>query len=718
MKKIIFKIILLVLFSFINSYSQNYTITLTKYGYYKSITYWPTKSNPTSTDTAYNNDNSFVGIQFIQEPNENPPFERDNIFRSMAVTNLGTSNLNLAPNEKIDIAKLVVTTNAVTGTGNFNIKFIGNTFSASNTKERWEECNSGTYLGSLPYNSSNASITVTNIVKNNLGNDVYFGFYEGGNGDAHLYTVVLQIWTSFVPQVNITAKNNFENGTIKVGIDQTAISESSPYPFTANVGQTVNLQAVDQNYGNYDRIWNSSGVSYSFSDWEKVIGNNRTHKSYNRAYNFNVTTSDDGTDYIANLMKNYAITRKQDCSEFDNVINNGVVTHIVEQNSGSLSAPSTKTINGKIYKFAGWTDNINAPNPRTITPNDNETYTALYKYPKHSNKLNAYKSGSQNKFVRVNNNLCSVYESMGKIWIESSSDNGNTWTLLNNGHPLNSSSSAKRPSITKVPYSSYIAVTYQDGNSVKFVIAYPVNVTSGDYIKYSTTLASSSNITNANPVIASHETPTNDGGGEKSTQSSYNRLFLIVWQQTDGLYYRRVTMDYLDNCEVVGNTDKINNTTSNSKNPTITASIGSVSSSDFHFAWEEVSYGGHKEIRYYRIHRTGIIYLNFYNYAVASNGSGYYYNSKPSILVSNYNTALILWVGSPSSFGSSTRVVLRSRYNSGNWSSTFTKLGSYVEMVNGNTSDAHNKIVYSWVEDHHHPVNILTINWFSEKRAV
>ncbi len=80
-------------------------------------------------------------------------------------------------------------------------------------------------------------------------------------------------------------------------------------------------------------------------------------------------------------------------------------------------------------------------------------------------------------------------------------------------------------------------------------------------------------------------------------------------------------------------------------------------------------------------------------------------NIKPSILVSNYNTALILWVGVSLNGHYYDRVVHRSRYNSGNWSSTFTKLGSYVEMVNGNTSDAHNKIVYSWVEDNTYPVN-------------
>ncbi len=126
MRKITFQIVLIILFASLSSYSQSHTISLTEYGYYKTLTYYPIKSNPASTVIAFNNNNTFVGTHFFQKPNENPPYERDMIERTKAGTYLGTSNLNLAPNEIIDVAKLVVTTSSTSGSGNFNIKFIGN----------------------------------------------------------------------------------------------------------------------------------------------------------------------------------------------------------------------------------------------------------------------------------------------------------------------------------------------------------------------------------------------------------------------------------------------------------------------------------------------------------------------------------------------------------------------------------------------------------------
>ena len=153
----------------------------------------------------------------------------------------------------------------------------------------------------------------------------------------------------------------------------------------------------------------------------------------NIAYSFTATINDDNSFYIANLKKNYKITQNEDFSEFDNLITNTETTYIVEQNSGQIDAPPSKTINGKNYLFAGWTDG-NGDNPRTISPTDNTTYTALYKYPQHSNNTEGFNTNSQRKFVKTpNGRLHSVSQSMGRVWYEKSINSGVNWQLIENG---------------------------------------------------------------------------------------------------------------------------------------------------------------------------------------------------------------------------------------------------------------------------------------------
>lgn len=183
------------------------------------------------------------------------------------------------------------------------------------------------------------------------------------------------------------------------------------------------------------------------SDWTKeILGTTfQLNNAENITYNLTVADNDEGAEYIANMRKNYSINRNDDCSEFDNVISNSAVTSVVEQNSGTISAPPTKSVNGKIYNFAGWTDDFTAPNSRTITPINNTTYTALYKFPTHTNNSSTFSNTSQRNIVRTPEGvLHMVYESMGKAWYERSSDDGVTWELVG---ALNQGRDGKNPSI-------------------------------------------------------------------------------------------------------------------------------------------------------------------------------------------------------------------------------------------------------------------------------
>ena len=55
-----------------------------------------------------------------------------------------------------------------------------------------------------------------------------------------------------------------------------------------------------------------------------------------------------------------------------------------------------------------------------------------------------------------------VYESLGKVWLEKSTDNGSTWSLSNGGQPLSGSNEAKNPAIDQRSGTYEIVVVYQE----------------------------------------------------------------------------------------------------------------------------------------------------------------------------------------------------------------------------------------------------------------
>ena len=191
------------------------------------------------------------------------------------------------------------------------------------------------------------------------------------------------------------------------------------------------------------------------------------------------------------MRKNYAISRN-DQTEFDGTVSHLNLWYIVEQNSGQISAPSTQTINGKVYNFANWTDNIYATNPRTISPTDNQTYTALYKVIHKSNDASAFSNNSQRKLVKTRDNwLHQVYTSMGHVWLEHSTNNGSTWFLGNNGQPIDNGA-GKCPSIDwhyntsdpNDPNYNAVVVVYQQQSGSTYKIEYAIfKYTNGSYVR-------------------------------------------------------------------------------------------------------------------------------------------------------------------------------------------------------------------------------------------
>lgn len=265
--------------------------------------------------------------------------------------------------------------------------------------------------------------------------------------------------------ISLTADNDFTapngtHGSITVDGVQHDNIPTSGYSITRTEGQNLSLGAVSPQNDNqsHQMIWHTGSINRS--DWRR----NGTFRWYDQTHTFQVSQDDDGKTYMANLRKNYAISRN-DNSEFDNPIHHDALWYIVEQNSGPIDAPLTPTINNKLYNFSYWTDDFTASNSRSVTPNDNTTYTAWYKYKQHSNTSEGFSSSSQRKFVKTSEGyLHYVYESAGKVWYEMSTDGVSSWNIMNDGKPLNSGSDAKGPSIDYL--SNMVLITYQVDNTV------------------------------------------------------------------------------------------------------------------------------------------------------------------------------------------------------------------------------------------------------------
>jgi len=129
------------------------------------------------------------------------------------------------------------------------------------------------------------------------------------------------------------------------------------------------------------------------------------------------------------------------------------------------------------YGVAGWSDGVGG-NYRTI--NSDVTVNAKLKALHKSNATTAWDNTSQRKLIQTlaggNTWLHQVYTSAGHVWIEHSGDGGSTWTLGNNGLPLDGAAGGKCPSITYATHDqgyaidNYIGVVWQEQYGTQYKI--------------------------------------------------------------------------------------------------------------------------------------------------------------------------------------------------------------------------------------------------------
>ncbi|MBN2571858.1 MAG: hypothetical protein JXA68_06990 [Ignavibacteriales bacterium] len=139
-----------------------------------------------------------------------------------------------------------------------------------------------------------------------------------------------------------------------------------------------------------------------------------------------------------------------------------------------VTASSNINYDNRKYVFINWSDG-NLDYSRNISPTTSQNFTANYKGLTLTTNINAFSTNGQCKVVKTcstatypNGILCKVYDSMDKIWLETSTDNGATWEVRKNFI----ADSAKYPSITST-FENSVAIVFQQGvgdySQIKFV---------------------------------------------------------------------------------------------------------------------------------------------------------------------------------------------------------------------------------------------------------
>gem|GEM_PF-3096818 len=398
---------------------------------------------------------------------------------------------------------------------------------------------------------------------------------------------------------------------------------------------------------------------------------------------------------LKSVMDPYLITTKKEF-EFDVVENS--IDKAYYGFPFTFSVPLVLPKNGRTYNFAGWSDDFGATNTRTIAPAINKTYTALYKYPNHSNTSNTFANNGQRKIIRIDAvGLVKVYESLDRVWIETSSDNGTTWVVGNNGRPL-TKGKAKLPAITQIGQTDFVIVAQTErSNCGYFVMAYHCW---GDMLSDSAVVTEVPNklySENANPVIAS--------------QAMNTPNFLIVWEEADygvdspgGLHYRYGNsggplISWLGG----GNQyDNIAGTDQNSHNPAIATVFSNPSYSyplTFHLVWQQNGSTGYSDIMYRKISASSSNSLSF---SSISNKSSNHYAQKhmnPSVIEFN-GEARIVWKSEYDVFDDGEQIAPSVVFHSSDYPA-YWDFGNYTDVNSPviNRPEGVNAYVFGWTEN-------------------
>ncbi len=216
---------------------------------------------------------------------------------------------------------------------------------------------------------------------------------------------------TFYVKFNLSVKNDFGTGTINID----GVSSSSGSSKLKLIGENLAVGAIDQHYNNYNRVWNTSGINNS--NWQRKRKNVSSYENINgatsRNHNYSVQSNDNYATIQAAMKKECNISFGNQFSgttETGEMYINGNWKNapstevVVEQNQISVTAKQSYIINGIVYDFEKWSDNV-TNSVRSIYPTSHNTYTAIYKgtpaFENINRNLTISGTGGSNNYVKL-----------------------------------------------------------------------------------------------------------------------------------------------------------------------------------------------------------------------------------------------------------------------------------------------------------------------------
>ncbi|BDQ03916.1 T9SS type A sorting domain-containing protein [Ignavibacterium sp.] len=316
----------------------------------------------------------------------------------------------------------------------------------------------------------------------------------------------------------------------------------------------------------------------------------------------------------------------------------------------------------------------NALQTPVVFKQEGATVQANLKGTQLSNNSYAYSKGSQRKLFRdANGVLYNVYESMNRVWLEKSTNNGVQWQLTNHGLPL-SNNVSKNPAVCN--YNGFPLVVFEELGELK-VYQYEPSFDNA-YLRLSF-YSCNENYT-ATPVIT-----------YSFSQFALTKI-LVVWKTGNAPFCGNPSLYYVlinpDNWSITSE-GVIPNTNNYSLNPTIDSYIHPNGGSQlFHLAWEQSG-----AILYCKLVEDGNGNISQTNYSTISNGSSYMFHTSPSIIALGTG-ARVCWLGWNDEDPVVSAVVLKDPANSRFWS-----FGSNVSRPNINKSNDNTYYAFAWSQN-------------------
>ena len=458
--------------------------------------------------------------------------------------------------------------------------------------------------------------------------------YDGGGGDE----VTAYQTITFYIQALVILRNPIAGG--HVWLDGT--SQSSGTQVFKVPGVTLALESRDETLSGINYSWNSTG-NYS-SNWKTAPYNSSTRtdipSATQSAYNYVMQSSDNGRSIFTDPKMIFNINRNDFMPEVSATVNNGLQFRVFEQNTGSLSAPASITdANNNTYNFSRWSEYFANENPRTITPTDNTTYTAVYKALSGTNSTSNFARPGAHKIVKSNPTtsypngiLHNVYESMGKIWYETSSDNGSTWQIQNSCLSISGNDSYSNPAIAfnvNTGTDIYVGITYYRLNSNGYydLMLTAFRYTGTDAPFYYNSIIAASNIYKG----------TNDELYAAIEMNSNEVMIVYGSSSTNNLFYWYGLIGWSSGF-TTNSTGTITGSLSK-KNPAL-ASLGN-GSGGFHLVYET----GASSICYSLLTPNGGGGIDQTTPIDISTGSGFTQQHDPSVVVLPDGEARVVWTG-------------------------------------------------------------------------